>query len=242
MKKIAVFVEGQSEQIFVRSLLQCALGHQPISFQCIQLAGDHDRQVPYSFLNPAAVAYFLIVNVGSDERVLSAVKERERALFAQGYTGIIALRDMYSQAYDNRAGGQIKDEVTDAFLHAALAAVATMSRAGDISLHFAIMEFEAWLLAMGNLLCRAFPALTPEVVQAELGCRLSDIDRQTHFYRPSRHLDRMLRSVGAEHDKSRKELERICAALTPDDIPSATGHGRCRNLRIFYETVQRCPE
>jgi len=134
------------------------------------------------------------------------------------------------------------DEVTDVFVQAALATVATMSRAEDIAMHFAVMEFEAWLLAMEHLLCRAFPTLAPEMVEQELGCRLSDIDPQRCFYRPSAELDRILRRIGSEHDKSRHELERICACLTPDDISKATEHGRCRNLRIFYEAVRRCLE
>ena len=242
MKKIAIFVEGQSEQIFVRSLLQRALASYPVSFECLQLAGDRPSRARYSFANPTAVAYFLIVSVGNDERVLSVVGERVQGLFQQGYSRVIALRDMYSQAYDRRAGGRIDDGVTEAFVQGALATVAKMSQAENIAAHFAIMELEAWLLAMEHLLCRAFPALTEELIDQELGCRLSDVDPQVCFYRPSAQLDRILRRIGSQHDKSRDELERICACLTPDDIPKATEHGRCRNLRIFYEAVRRCFE
>jgi len=73
MKKIAIFVEGQGEQIFIRNLLFCGdlVNLSEVSFECIDLRGN---PTPFPYRNPNAEVHFQIVNVGNDEKVLSAIK------------------------------------------------------------------------------------------------------------------------------------------------------------------------
>lgn len=242
MRKVAVFVEGQSEQIFVRSLLERTLDPGVLSFGCLRLYADRLSPVPYSYPNPSAAVYFLIVDVGNDERVLSAVKEREQNLFRRGYERILALRDMYCEAYRRRSGGRIDDEVTQAFARGAESTIADMAHPCEIAVHFAVMELEAWFLAMFRLLQQAHSGLTDELLEQELGFRLSEIDPQTYFYRPSADLDRILRLVGERYRKSRGDVEKICSHLMADDVATATAGERCRNLALFFEELRRCCE
>ncbi len=50
MKKIAVFVEGQSELIFIRNLFLYGgcIEIGKISFECLELHAKEEKQVPYS--------------------------------------------------------------------------------------------------------------------------------------------------------------------------------------------------
>jgi len=45
MKKLAVFVEGQGELIFVRNLLYHLIDPSEFSFECIQLYADKEQPV-----------------------------------------------------------------------------------------------------------------------------------------------------------------------------------------------------
>lgn len=99
MRKIAIFAEGQSELIFIRRLLPVIIGWENVSFKCFDLYSRQMIQTAYNYPNDNAEILFLIINVGNDETVLSAIKDRENDLINKGYEKIIALRDMYSENY-----------------------------------------------------------------------------------------------------------------------------------------------
>ena len=103
MRKVAIFTEGQSEQIFIRHLLLQVMDCSKISFRCLRLYAGRDIPAKYDYLNPNAEIHFLIVNVGQDEKVLSILKEREANLIRKGFDRIVGLRDMYSEEYSKRS-------------------------------------------------------------------------------------------------------------------------------------------
>ena len=151
MKKIAVFVEGQGEQLFVRHLLYYLLEPAKLSFECLRLRARTLEEVPYAYENERAEVYFLIINTQGDGSVLPAIKRREQGLFAQGFHKIIGLRDMYSQAYREISPEVIDDNVIQQFIDGAHHSIAMMSQPDKIHFHFAIMELEAWWLCMYTL-------------------------------------------------------------------------------------------
>jgi len=51
MKKVAVFVEGQGEQVFVRHLLYYLLEPTKFSFECLRLRSENLEEVPYAYEN-----------------------------------------------------------------------------------------------------------------------------------------------------------------------------------------------
>ncbi len=58
MKKVAVFVEGQAEQIFVRDLLFYLFDPAKFSFECLRLHAKQLEDVPYSYGSEDAEVYF----------------------------------------------------------------------------------------------------------------------------------------------------------------------------------------
>lgn len=96
MKKFAVFTEGQGELIFVRHLLFQIIGYEHLSVECFALRSGRLLDVPYKYETVSAKVHVMVVNVGNDEKVLSAIAGREERLVGQGYE-IIGLRDMYSR-------------------------------------------------------------------------------------------------------------------------------------------------
>lgn len=183
MRKIAIFVEGQSELIFVRNLLYHLLDSTKFSFECFKLHANSQQEVPYEYNNPHAEVHFQIISVGNDERVLDAIKERKDRLLNKGFTKIIGLRDMYSKAYRNESKN-INDKVTQQFIEAVTTAIAEMDNADKISFHFAIMELEAWWLSMYNLFTKINKLLTVRFIEEKLGYNLSQIDPEHFFIQP----------------------------------------------------------
>ena len=113
MKKIVIFVEGQTELIFTRELLLKCYEWQNIWIECYSLFNDRDlNPVDYSHKDPNAEFYYQIINIGNDTKVLSSILKRERYLFSsnQSFDKIIGLRDMYSKEYREAAKSQVIKE------------------------------------------------------------------------------------------------------------------------------------
>jgi hypothetical protein len=237
MKKIAIFLEGQSELIFIRHFLPQVIGWEKISFKCFKLYSDDMQPERYDYTNEKANVHFLIVNVRNDEKVLTAVKDREKWLIQKGYEKIIALRDMYSQEYYRRSNGVIDKNVTKKFIDQANTTIKNMSDPSKIKMHFAIMELEAWFLGMYGVFERVKPELNIAYIEGKLGFNLSVIDPQTSFFKPADDMDRIFRLVGLRYQKTECDVESLCSKMGTSDFSNALENGRCVSFKKFYDEI-----
>jgi hypothetical protein len=237
MNKVAIFVEGQSELIFVRRFLPLVLGWDKISFECLELYASRMKPVPYKHPNKNAETHFWILNVRNDEGVLSTIKGREKGLIQQGYDKIIALRDMYSEKYCKRSPREINKNVTRAFIEKAHKEIAKMSEPARIKMHFAIMELEAWFLGMYNIFERLNSALNINYIKKKLGFDLSTIDPQIEFFKPADIVDKVLQLVNSQYKKSEHDIESICSKIDTNDFSNAFENGRCISFKNFCDEV-----
>ena len=239
MKKIAVFVEGQSEMIFLSKLLYHLIDPSHFSFECMKLYADRQKTAYRSYRNPNADIHFQIINVGNDERVLSVIKEREKDLFRKNFTKIIGLRDMYSKAYIEKAKSKevIDDKVIRKFIDGAKRVIGRMSIPGRIRFHFSIMEMEAWWLSMYNLFSKIDGTLTCKFISRKLGYNLSEIDPESAFVHPARETDRILKLVGSGYNKKFDEAKKITSVVDASDVGNATENNRCNCFRRFCEEL-----
>lgn len=103
--KVALFVEGQTEQIFVSDLLLKWYNYDEtiIGFECVAARGSTLFRGGFTtYGSPASEKFFLIRNIGNDESVISRMQEEAENMIERGYRLIIGLRDMYSQDYSNK--------------------------------------------------------------------------------------------------------------------------------------------
>lgn len=236
MKKIAIFTEGMTELVFVRQFLLQSINAQRLSFRCIELVGRCELDFPYFFDSPTADLFFLLVNVGNDNRVLSEIRERQDNLVMKGYCTIVGLRDMYSAEYRKRSLG-IDDDVTSAFIDGHRATVASMSQAEHIRFHFAIMEIEAWLLSMYDLFGKLHHDLTIEFIEQNLGINVRTVDPETEFFHPTAQINNILGLVGMRYEKSADQAESIFGVMDDSDILCATEAERCNSLEMFANDI-----
>ena len=237
MTKVAIFVEGQSEQIFIRHLLLRTMDCSKVSFTCLRLYAGKTIPARFDYPNPHAEMSFLIVNVGQDEKVLSEIKEREEDLIKQGFDRIIGLRDMYSEKYLKRSPSGIDNSVTTAFIDGWNSTIQRMSKPSKIKIHIAIMELEAWFLGIYDIFKRINSILSVEYIENELGFNLADIDPQTEFFKPAEEVNRIFQLVGLQYKKKEHDVESICSNINNDDLYNSFKNGRCSRFKDFYEEL-----
>src|SRR5688572_9690876 len=102
MRKIAIFVEGQTELLFVDRLVQELAHESGLAVEHAEASGGASRARRWKFLKRLAIqphheCYVLIVNCGGDSKVKSDILERYHGLKESGYSVILGLRDAYGQ-------------------------------------------------------------------------------------------------------------------------------------------------
>src|SRR5690606_28358221 len=98
--KAAIFVEGMTEVVFVKRLLQELAG----AHHCIFVTEEY-RSKGFIIVEtdvPGGQKFeFLIVDCGSDSSVLTAILDRHAGLATSGYNRIYGLRDLYPLSPDD---------------------------------------------------------------------------------------------------------------------------------------------
>ena len=81
-RKLAVFVEGQTELIFVREFLKQWYNYDAntVGFDCYNLLANEFCDAAYSYGSEESDNYFFLVNVGNDNSVLSSIIARMKFL------------------------------------------------------------------------------------------------------------------------------------------------------------------
>jgi len=235
-RRIAVFTEGQTEQVLVRHIVLRVVDNSKLGFLCLRISGKQHERVPYSYGDENSETYIVMLNVGNDESVITAVQDRKQGLTKKGFQ-IIALRDIYSEEYLRQAGRCMKQSVVEKMIRSKEEQFDKSTYGSQASLHFAVMEVEAWYLGMYELLEKIHSTLTADFVESKTGLKLADLDPQSKFVHPSSVLDSLLRLVGDKYKKNRKDAERFASLVTVEYLQTATGKGRCSHLKQFLATL-----
>lgn len=238
MRKIALFVEGQSELIFVREFLLKVFDFQ-VSVKCFNLISDNLSPAEYSFSTPGPPFHFEIINVGNDVAVLSRILRREKSFWAAGFDKIVGLRDMYSRAYREETSERVIDsEINLRFQQGAIDTINTKAvRPGDIHFSFAIMEIEAWILALGHCFQTIDEALTFEFINEKLSFDLNQIDPETTFFHPANKIEEIYALVGREYQKKKGDISAIMSSLQKNDFKSLYTSDKCASFNHFVDAL-----
>ncbi len=242
MKRIALFVEGQTEMVFLRSLLHWIFGYN-IHYICKELSSYNIipwKHREYGKENPSPEFDFMIISVGGDGTLINAIYEREERLVEEGFEKIIGIKDMYSEEYKKYVRfKEIDDSVTQKFVEGMNKTISTMKNTCRIEVHFAIMEIEAWFLMMHKVFERIDPALTVEYIKAKLEKDLRQIDPQKEFFKPASFVEQILGLCGVRYRKTLDDVNRIVSRLTETDIQDSLHSNKCQSFRDFYQCLER---
>lgn len=206
MKKLAVFVEGQTEQLFVEKLLEEAAGRNRISIEKRQAFGGQSTKrrlkiIQASDQNSNHKYFAQIIDCGADNRVKSDVVDNYDGLVAKGFDTILAIRDVYPDVTYNDI----------ASLRAGLRYRVKTKPLGVIFV-LGIMEIETWFISEHTHFQRIHPSITPDLIITKLGFdpRAEDIQLRPH---PADDLDKIYRLAGFSYTKNRNVVQRTVNVL-----------------------------
>lgn len=238
-RKLAVFLEGQTELIFVREFLKQWYNYDAnvVGFDCYNLLANEFCDAAYKYGSEDSENYFFLVNVGNDGSVLSSIIGRMKFLENKGFQLVVGLRDMYSKQYIKDAGKhEIVDAVTQQHLNSVKEVLQGLENGAFVDFHFAIMEVEAWFLGMSGYLEKIDERLTAEYVSQNVGINLED-DPEKSVFHPAAELGRIYSLVGKQYDKHQSDISAIMSKLATDDFVELIESGKCQAFKSFVESL-----
>ena len=244
--RCAVYVEGQSELLFVADVLSkySAYDSERCGFLCINLSADDFERMTFPQQgDETSRDYYQIVNVNNDNRVVSRLKKDIPGLLQSGYNVVIGLKDVYGNAYEQIAGGRpVIDRAKIEMMHS-VQTEAIMAPAGsDCRLHFAIMEYESWMLA---LIERYVAGRGKDFAEI---CKKLGIERNCDFeqcvFHPYPLAQKIFQECGEDYHKHGKESFSFLSFLTVEDYEALRHSGRCASFAKFIDSLlgSRCPK
>jgi hypothetical protein len=201
MRKIAIFVEGQTEMLFLDRLVQELASESGLAVEHAEAIGGATSARRWKLLKRLTIQphheyYVLIVNCGGDSKVKSDVLERYHGLKRSGYSAILGLRDVYGQfRYEDVP--RLRRELN-----------AGLPQEGPlVELLLAVMEIEAWILAEDTHFLKVSPELTAERIRGNMRFdpARDDVEQRWH---PAEDLDRIYKMAGLRYTKGRSNVER----------------------------------
>ncbi len=167
MKKLAFFVEGQTEQLFIEKLLLEIAGQHNIAIETKKFIGKKSGASTFVITAKSKIStqkYFaLISDCGGDSRVQSEIIDQHESLVKAEFAMILGLRDLHPHAL--RDLNKVK--------LASRKYVPTKTVSPEILI--SVMEVEAWFIAEHSHFAKIHSSLTPHTIRAATG-----IDVTTH--------------------------------------------------------------
>ncbi|MCH7702079.1 MAG: DUF4276 family protein [Planctomycetes bacterium] len=242
MIKLAVFVEGQTEQLFVQRLVQEVAGHHNVEIELAKASHGGKSGLPRRFLllqppKPLGKQFFvLIVDSATDSRVASDIRDQYGSLVSAGYSLVLGLRDVYPE---------LRSEIPR--IRRAIDGVLPK---GSVSVNvvLAIMEVEAWFLAEHTHFARLYPGLTLEMANNAIGDDLQTLDVEDIAH-PTETLNTIYQLVGRAYRKKKDQVSDIVKVLDYDHLYVELRNGitafssLCDHLDSFLssETAPKSP-
>ncbi len=163
MKKLAVFVEGYTEVVFIEKLIEEVAGKANVRIELRKIRGGSEKRRSFAQVRAAqpdtGQKYFImIVDCGGDRLVKERIKQEHENLTRAEYSKIIGVRD-------------VRPDFTHAEIPQLELGLPKFIKTTLIPVEFclAIMEVEAWFLAETTHFPRIDPTITIPAIKATLG-------------------------------------------------------------------------
>lgn len=204
--KIAFFVEGYTEQEFLKRLLVEVFGSKKIGIEIKEIKGGSKVRISFTEIQTPSVDaniqyYILIYNCGGDGAIKSYMLDRRAGLLNAGYKKIVGLRDVYPDFK--------REEIADL-----LRGLYFRLPQKDIPISFVLstMEVESWFLAEENHFAQIDIKLTNEKIHNDFGFNPLN-DNPEFIEEPANKLNQIYNSVGENYEKTKTSISRTLNAL-----------------------------
>ena len=236
--KVAIYVEGITEAGFVYQLIGEKYKWNWIDFrlECLHLepekAGDDLRD--YGDKN--SENYYLIYDSCSDGSVSSVMLQRFEGHRQNGYDKVVGLRDVFSDRYFDIYGRNTIKQNVDRFIKDMQDALLEYDNSGFVNLRFAVMETEAWLLAMSDVFSRIDKRIDVKWLLDKVEINVADNPEDAYVH-PYSNLEDIYKSISRTYSKHWQEIKEIVFKLNWNDFVILYQSGKCNSFRVFFDTI-----
>ena len=240
MRKTVIFVEGWTEQVWVREYLLKWFEYQDIQLDCFTLFSKKLNRSDYPFGVETASNYFQIINAGGDKRVNDLLIEETPRFRNLGFDRIIGLRDMLSQEYRHNVTAHIVDAEVIEKIKTKQWNMLKMffgDKTSDIHLCYATMEIEAWVLGLSEFFELIDEGLTLDFKKTELNLDLENNDPETTIFNPASTLSKIFNLVGKPYGKKQGEIDSIVSLLSKQDYEAFLAKEQCMSFNVFHKAI-----
>lgn len=226
MKRLAVFVEGQTELHFAQRLIEEIAGYGRIKFELKRLRAGaiHDLRS----IGPEddfAQMNIMIVDCGGDGSVKSAILERAALLESKGYSEIIGLLDLFPKPIENL------EKYEKGLL------MGLDSHGIKIRIFVAVKEIEAWFLDEYTHFTKVSAMLTPSEVERISGFNPQSGRAEVEVNHPASVIKTIYKAVGSDYRKREADTFRILSHLDFGEIYLSVRE-RSHSLSQFIDGVE----
>jgi len=205
MNKLAIFVEGLTEVLFVKKLIE-ELAGDVVLIEHAEIRGGTKAARAFATVNAAkpntGERYFVqIVDCGSDLGVKDRIREEHANLTASGFSKIIGLRDVFPKI-------QYADIPR---LEAGLPVLIDQSLI-PVEFILGVMEIESWFLSEHTHFPKIEARITVEAIRQTIGIDPENDDMQVRP-NPALDLHECYRIGGRAYSKKGKVTKRTVDAL-----------------------------
>ncbi|MGF1572343.1 MAG: DUF4276 family protein [Sumerlaeia bacterium] len=236
-KKLAVFVEGQTEQIFMQRLLREIVGQKNIAIDSLKFIGSGPARLRRVTGNtPANVPFYAQIcdchGGGEMTTVVSDIRDHYQGLVQEGFSLVLGLRDVYPVPMSRME--KLREGITSVLPHGKV----------PVRMIFAVREMEAWFIVEDRHYLQIHPGLTPRKINKELHINVSTIHAES-IHHPAELLNKIYRLKTKGYQKSRFGVQRTIDALNFDylvhEVPkrAATLGELCQSLQDFFEITPK---
>jgi hypothetical protein len=231
MRKLAIFVEGLTEQILVRQMLQTVLGQNRIAIQSVKITGGHNVRMSFTVMRAAHVErhtdyYIMVYDCGGETNVKGYLMAHRDKLVSSGYTTIMGLRDVYPNFKREEVPRLLKG------LNFRLPQKRAVTQ-----IYLAVMETEAWFLGEYKHLKKVSGKLTPGYIEKRLGFN-PQTENMEDRDRPAADMKAAYRLVGHDYTKKRDKLNSVVRKLDFHHFTHALAD-KMPSLGTFVEGLER---
>ena len=236
--KVAIYVEGITEAGFVYRLIgeKYQWDWTKVQIECLNLNPHDAANDLRDFGSDDASDYFLIYDSGSDTSVVSDIRGRFQGHMDQGFDKVVGLRDVYSESYIDLYGRNINQQNIEDFIKDIQEPLEELDKTGFIRVRFAVMETEAWLLALSEVFQKIDNSLDADGLITKAGFDVKS-DPQTAYFHPYAKLEDIFNSIGKSYSKHWREIKEIVFKLKWTDFESLYDSGKCQSFREFHDSV-----
>lgn len=206
MKKLAIFVEGLTEQLFISRLFVELAGEKKVSIECQKARKTRNGNRSFRVIKAASTDtdkryYVLIRDCSSDSTVKTDIIDSITDLTRKNYEKILGLRDVFP-SFTRSDIPELERRM----------AFGVPTRFIPVHILLAVMECEAWFLAETTHYEKIDPSITLEQVKTLLSFDPSR-DNVENRNNPADDLNRIYHLAGRAYIKDEDRISRTINAL-----------------------------